>query len=81
MQILNYCLECQRIFSINDQCEFCGSHKIKSLKKSTSVNVIGTKIKGKLLNHKDGMVSLIINTENNEKIIRNFEIKELKKIL
>lgn len=81
MQLLNYCLDCQRVFSSNDQCEYCGSYSTKALKKSTSVNVIGTKIKGKVLNCKDGVANIIVVTEAREKVIKDYEIKSLKKIL
>ncbi|MGL5245838.1 MAG: hypothetical protein ACRC7R_11745 [Sarcina sp.] len=81
MQSLNYCLDCQRVFSLQESCEFCGSINTKLLKKRTSVNVIGTKLKGKILNCKDGIVSIIINTENNDKVIKDYEIKKIRKIL
>ncbi|MPQ44346.1 hypothetical protein [Clostridium tarantellae] len=81
MQSLNYCLECQRVFLTQENCEFCGSINTKLLKKRTSVNVIGTKVKGQILNCKEGIVSIIINNESNEKMIKDYEIKNLKKIL
>ena len=81
MQILNYCVDCQRVFSSNYHCEFCGSFNIKVLKKSTSVNVIGTKIKGKVFKCKDDIVSVIINSETNEKFIKDYKVSSLKKIL
>lgn len=81
MQTLNYCLKCQRLFSSEDKCDFCGSDSLKSVQKSTSVNVIGTKIKGKVLYCKDDIVSIIISNESNEKMVRKYKVCELKKIL
>ena len=64
MQKLNYCLDCQRVFTINDKCEYCNSTNIKELKRGKSVNVIGSKSKGNYLRYKEGKVSLIIYTED-----------------
>lgn len=81
MKTLNYCLECKRVFTSNERCEFCNSDKIKLLKKGTSVNVIGSKIKGSIFNYKEDLVSLIIITENKERIIKEYKANNLKKIL
>lgn len=81
MQTLNYCLKCKRLFSSEDKCDFCGSNSLKSVQKSTAVNVIGTKIKGKVLYCKDDLVSIIISNESNEKMVRKYKVCELKKIL
>ncbi|SCJ99215.1 Uncharacterised protein [uncultured Clostridium sp.] len=81
MKSLNYCLECKRVFESNERCEFCSSDKIKTLKKGTSVNVIGSKIKGSVFNYKDDLVSLVIVTENKERIIKEYKVNNLKKIL
>lgn len=81
MKALNYCLECKRVFESSERCEFCSSDKIKPLKKGTSVNVVDTKTKGRVLNCKDDLVSLIIVTESKERIIKECKINTLKKIL
>lgn len=81
MKSLNYCLQCRRVFESNERCEFCNSDKIKPLKKGTSVNIIGSKIKGSVFNWKDDLVNLIIITESKERIIKEYKINTLKKIL
>ena len=81
MKSLNYCLECRRVFQSNERCEFCNSDKIKPLKKGTSVNVIGSKTKGSIFNCKGDIASLIIVTEGKEKVIKEYRIDTLKKIL
>ena len=81
MKTLNYCLECRRVFESNERCEFCSSDKIKPLKKGTSVNVIGSKIKGSVFSYKDNLVSLVIVTESKEKNIKEYKANNLKKIL
>lgn len=81
MQNLDYCLECRRLFLESEKCEFCGSENIKPIKKSTSVNVIGSKVKGKILNCKDGVVNVIVITESKERVVKNYSVRELKKVL
>lgn len=81
MQNLDYCLECRRLFLENEKCEFCGSENIKPIKKSTSVNVIGSKVKGKVLNCKEGIVNVIVTTEAKERVVKDYEVKELRKVL
>lgn len=81
MQNLDYCLECRRLFLESEECEFCGSKNIKPIKKSTSVNVIGSKVKGKVLNCKDGVVNVVVVTESKERVIKDYKVKELIKVL
>lgn len=81
MQNLDYCLDCRRLFLESEKCEFCGSENIKPIKKSTSVNVIGSKVKGKILNCKDGIVNVIVITESKERVVKNYSVRELKKVL
>ena len=81
MKVLNYCLDCKRVFPSSEKCEFCNSNNIKPLKKGTSVNVIGTKTKGSVFNCKDDLVSIIVVTEGNERVIKEYKVNTLKKIL
>jgi len=64
-----------------NSCEFCGSDNIRELKKNAPINVIGTKLKGRVLKIKDGNATLIMNTESNERMLKEYDLKELKKIL
>ena len=81
MHRLFYCLDCKRVFPSSEKCEFCNSNNIKPLKKGTSVNVIGSKTKGSIFNCKGDIASLIIVTEGKEKVIKEYRIDNLKKIL
>lgn len=81
MQVLNYCLKCQRLFSNENKCDFCGSESLKPVQKRMPVNVLGTKIKGNVLYCKDDVVSIIISGESNEKMVRKYKVHELKKVL
>lgn len=81
MQKLNYCLDCQRIFTVNDRCEYCNSSNVKELKRGKSVNVIGSKSKGSYLRYKEGKVSIIIYTEDKQKLIKAYDISNIRKVL
>ena len=45
------------------------------------INVNGDKNKARFLRYKDGKVSVILYTEDKQKIIKDFEIEKIKKIL
>lgn len=81
MQRLNYCLDCQRVFIVKEKCEYCNSSNVKELKRGKSVNIIGSKNKGRYLKYKEGKVSLIIYTEDNKKLIKEYDISNIRKIL
>ncbi|KAJ50573.1 hypothetical protein BD780_002737 [Clostridium tetanomorphum] len=78
---LYYCSECKRVLKDNEKCEYCNAESIKELNYGTPVNVIGSKLKGKVLKIKDNMVRLIIRDENNSKFIKEYELEKLRKIL
>ncbi len=59
MRKLNYCLDCQRIFTSENVCEYCNSNNIKELKRGKSVNIIGSKDKARYLKYREGKVSVI----------------------
>lgn len=81
MERLMYCVDCQRIFASPNNCEYCHSYNIKELKRGTSVNVLGTKIKGKAYNYKNNLVSVILLTEDHQRVIKVYDAKKIKKIL
>lgn len=81
MDRLYYCCECKRVINGEGTCNYCNSKEIKELVSRTSVNVIGTKIKGKIFNMKDGMVSLIVRDEANNKLLKEYTPEQLKKVL
>ncbi|SFB16738.1 hypothetical protein [Clostridium frigidicarnis] len=82
MKRLLYCLNCKKIFPHQDNCPYCNNDKVKNLDIATSVNVIGTKLKGKVLRIKDNSVSLLItNPDTKDKYIKDYTSEKLKKIL
>lgn len=81
MEKLMYCVDCHRIFANANDCEYCHSHNIKELRRGTSINVIGTKIKGKVYNYKKNLVSVILLTEDYQRVIKIYDAKKIKKIL
>lgn len=81
MEKLMYCVDCHRVFSYADSCEYCNSRNVKELKRGTSINILGTKLKGKVYNYKNNLVSVIILTEDHQRVIKVYEAKKIKKIL
>lgn len=81
MKKLNYCVDCQRVFLATDKCEYCKSGNVKELKRGKSVNIIGSKNKGSFLKYKEGMVSVIIYTEDKKKILKDFSVESVRKII
>lgn len=81
MNNLNYCVDCRRISYFDGTCSFCQSDDIKFIDKKAPVNVIGTKIKGRVMNERDGMVDILCVGVDNEKSIRQYEMESLRKIL
>lgn len=78
---LNYCVDCRRISSFDEECSFCQSTDIKDLAKNAPANVIGTKLKGRIINVKEGMVDLLYTDEAKNKAVRQYEPEQLRKIL
>ncbi|CDF57767.1 hypothetical protein [Thermobrachium celere] len=76
-----YCTSCKRIVKDGGVCEFCASQQLKELKLDTPVNVVGTKLKGRVLKVSDDKVRLLIRDDSNNRFIKEYSYKELKKIL
>lgn len=81
MKNLSYCVDCKRIAEFNGNCSYCQSQNIKEITKKTPVNVIGTKIKGRVLDVKDQTVKIIYVDENKNTLVKDFEVEKLKKVL
>ncbi|MFD3156662.1 hypothetical protein ACFIJ5_07340 [Haloimpatiens sp. FM7330] len=81
MSKLYYCLDCKRVFKDESKCNFCNGENVKELKVGKSVNVIGTKLKGKVLKVNGDNVKLILKDEMNNKYLKEYKTEELKKIL
>lgn len=81
MERLYYCSECKRVITSEGKCDYCNSKDVKELMLKTPVNVIGTKTKGKVLKIKNGKINLIIKDEANNKLVKEYEANQLKKVL
>lgn len=76
-----YCSGCRKIGKNPTKCESCGSDNIKLLKHGAPMNVIGTKTKGKIFKIKEDEIKLLITTEAQEKVIKEYKPEQLQKIL
>lgn len=81
MDKLYYCSSCKRVLREPEDCEYCKSNETEELLVGKPVNVIGTKLKGKVLKIKKGMVTLLMVNENNEKYMKDYEAEKLRKVL
>lgn len=81
MDKLYYCNECKRVISTSESCSYCNGTLIKELVVGAPVNVIGSKVKGKVLKIKDNTVRLLIRDEGNNKFIREYSGEKLRKVL
>ena len=81
MDKLNYCLNCKRIFKPADECSFCKSKDVKELVRKAPVNIIGTKLKGRVLNIRNEIVDILFLGAKRVKSIREFNANNLKKLL
>ena len=81
MSKLCYCLECRRVLDGENQCPYCKSTFIKELCKNSPVNVLGSKVKGRILKIENGKARLLIVDESKQKYIKEYEADKLRKIL
>jgi len=78
---LFYCVKCKRVIVNETQCDYCGDTQINRLLQGTSVNVIGTKEKGKVFKISDEMVKIIVVDLAKNKVLREYKAEQLKKIV
>lgn len=81
MDKLYYCKDCKRILKDSEKCEYCNSNNLKELTHGAPVNIIGSKLKGKVLKIKNDLVKLLIRDENNQTYIKEYGFDKLKKVL
>ena len=81
MADLFYCVKCKRVIANDTKCNYCGDTQINKLLQGTSVNVIGTKEKGKVFKISDEMVKIIIVDLAKNKVLREYKAEQLKKIV
>lgn len=81
MANLFYCYKCKRVIASGTQCDYCGDSEINQLLLGTSVNIMGTKEKGKVFRISEDIVKIIIIDAAKNKIIREYKVNQLKKII
>jgi RNA polymerase subunit RPABC4/transcription elongation factor Spt4 len=81
MANLFYCKKCKRVVMSGTQCDYCGNMEVNRLLQGTSVNIIGTKEKGKVFKISEDLVKVIVIDAGKNKIIREYKSQQLKKIL
>jgi hypothetical protein len=81
MSKLYYCGECKRVITSSENCSYCSGSLINELSVGAAVNIIGTKLKGKVLRIKDNSARLLIRDEGNNKLIREYEGDKLRKVI
>lgn len=79
--MLYYCSSCSRIFKSEECCPYCNDGMAIELKKDAPVNVIGTKVKGRVFKGNDEKVLLIVKTEDKLKVMKEYKFNDLRKIL
>lgn len=81
MNKLYYCGDCKRVVTSSESCSYCSSSLINELSVGASVNIIGTKMKGKVLKVKDNIVRILIRDEGNNKLIKEYGGDKLRKVI
>ena len=81
MANLFYCKKCKRVITNETQCDYCGHSEVNRLMQGTSVNIIGTKEKGKVFKISDEIVKVIIIDLAKNKIVKEYKAQQLKKIV
>jgi preprotein translocase subunit YajC len=81
MSKLFYCTSCKRVINNEQCCEYCKCEEINELAVGAPVNVIGNKLKGKVLKIKDGIVRIIIRDASKNKLVKEYEASKLTKVL
>lgn len=76
-----YCLSCKRVGKNDEVCEYCSAENLKELKVDSPVNVIGTKLKGRVLKLSGDKVRLLIRDDANNRFIKEYSYKDIKKVL
>ncbi|OPJ55398.1 hypothetical protein [Alkalithermobacter paradoxus] len=79
--MLYYCMDCKRVFNNSSECTYCSCNNVKKLNQNAPVNVIGSKIKGRILKAKSDNVRLIYVDSHKNTIIKDFDVDKIRKIL
>lgn len=81
MANLFYCTKCKRVIANEIQCDYCGHNEVSRLMQGTSVNIIGTKEKGKVFKISDEIVKVIVIDLAKNKLVKEYKAEQLKKIV
>lgn len=81
MNKLYYCNDCKRVINNVENCNYCNGNLVYELVDGAPVNVIGTKLKGRVLKIKENTVRLLIKDEGNNRLIKEYEGDKLRKII
>lgn len=81
MDKLYYCKECKTILKNEIENTCCSGENLKELVIGTPVNVKGSKLKGNVFKIKDGMVTLVMRDDSNNKFMKEYEFEKLRKVL
>jgi len=76
-----YCQDCKRIFSTSSTCPFCQSSHVNELNIKAPVNVLGTKVKGRVYKLLQEGIEVLIVDEQQNKAIKEFSASKLRKVL
>lgn len=75
-----FCNLCRKVFNEENSCGCEGENHIKEMKPGTPINVIGTKLKGKVYKIKDDLLEVII-TSNKERSMKQYKLEKVRKVL
>ncbi|WP_053984432.1 hypothetical protein [Niameybacter massiliensis] len=79
MKKVYFCNVCRKVFHEENACT-CEANDIKQVKLGTPVNVIGTKLKGKVYRIKNDVLELVI-TSSKDRYIKPCKLEDVRKII
>lgn len=80
MNKVYFCNECKKVFTQGNGCNCQKEGCIKEIKLGTPVNIIGTKLKGKIYKIKGDVLDVVI-TSNKNRYIKQYKVEEVRKVL
>lgn len=81
MDKLYYCTKCLRVVKTERNCDYCNNAETKELSIGAPVNILGSKLKGKVIKIKDGTARLVIRDDSNNKFLSVYSAEKMKKLL
>ncbi|MGL6174740.1 MAG: hypothetical protein ACRC1P_09085, partial [Cellulosilyticaceae bacterium] len=74
------CSVCKKIFNQTNPCECQQEEAIKALKVGTPINIVGTKLKGKIYKIKNDTLEVLIIHEKN-RYLKEYSLSQVRKVL